>query len=254
MRTTSIIIFSAVFLCCSGITLGQQKKPQSSAKTNLKKEDDAVWVAPPPFYKIGDVCEVCKVSEGTSESEGLRAAELNGKLCFINTQNQLIIPPLYDYDPEKHGKYTRFKNGVCTVKKRNLVGLIDYYNNEIAPFIYKDVYYSPESVHPYFHVTSSAGQGILDEFGIQILPCNYQSIQEVSLGWLNIEYFIVKKNDKVGVVDRKNQVIVDLEYDNVTWEGSKGLFIVEKSDKQGFIKPDSNLKLPPTYLDFGQKC
>jgi hypothetical protein len=221
----------------------ERKKPKVGEKPTTNH--DADMTVAPPFdsnYKIGDVCSQCEVADGTREYQGLRAAELKGKLCFINTQNKLVIPPMYDYEVSSFGKYARFEDGFCQVKKGGFVGMIDLYNNVIIPFEYKNCVYNPSSRH--IIVTSDTGTGLFDEFGRQLIPCIYQELQNIS-GYN--EYFQAKKGGKFGIVTIDNKILLPFEHDKIQWLPERNVFLVNKNDKYGMANLQGKVEITAEY-------
>ena len=61
------------------------------------------------------------------------------------------------------------------------------------------------------------------------------------------DYFVVKKDGKVGVISYKNEVVVPFEYDAITgWNRYFAVYIV-KDGKKGYLDFRSNFKIEPIY-------
>ena len=69
---------------------------------------------------------------GTNFSDGLAAVGRNGKMGYINAQNEVIIP--FEYDTALSAS-----DGICPVAKSGRYGLIDYSGNVVLPLEYDDI-------------------------------------------------------------------------------------------------------------------
>ena len=85
-----------------------------------------------------------------------------------------------------------------------------------------------------------------------IIPFEYQSINQT---WYNnfsgIDTFIVQKNDKLGTIDFKNNVVIPIEYDGISgWvEWGPEAHYVKKDGKYGLLAHNGNLLIPVIYDD-----
>lgn len=168
-----------------------------------------------------------------NEYEGLRAAEREGKLCFVDAKKNLIIPAIYDYS-EYEARYAAFRNGVCTLKKGGLYGLIDKYNNEIIPFLYSRV--DQSNTNGYVVILDNR-YGFYDSFGNQTIPNIYESITPVYYSETNM--LIAKRYGKVGVIDLYGNVILPFNYDKIErYVQSEKAFIVSQGGLEKLIRTD----------------
>lgn len=164
-------------------------------------------------------------------SEGLAAVRYNFKWGFIDKTGEIIIPFLYQ-ENETWMNF-EFKNGLACMRKNGKWGFIDKLGNEKIRFIYDDVSCFNEFGFALIKVNSE--RNYIDKDG-RFLISNKYSIEEpylLSTNWEN--RFIVKSNDKFGVVDENGRVIVNCNFDNI-WIASNKLIFVEQNGKAlGYI-------------------
>lgn len=185
-----------------------------------------------------------------SFGNGLTMARKNGKIGFINQQNELVIPRIYDnYD----GSY-EFENGFCTILKDNQSGVIDTHGNVVIPFAYdedsimlwtknrwiifdngkflvlskgaqivvpEDRYDLITLMHDYdtgafsqelARVGKDGLYGFIDEDGNEVIPLIYTESSAIEYGVIP-----VKKDGYYGVIDKNGHVIIPFKYpDSIT--------------------------------------
>lgn len=109
-------------------------------------------------------------------SEGMAAVVLNGKLGFINTKDEVVLPFTYYYKSGAENAIDfLFKDGLCTA------------------------------------IDSKGKHGIINKKGEWALSPVYDYINNPVIG-----YRIVKTNNKYGIIDNKLNLILPTEYDNIT--------------------------------------
>ena len=70
--------------------------------------------------------------------------------------------------------------------------------------------------------------GILNSKGKEIISCCYDSCKVITP-----DYAIVKQNGRFGVINKKNELIVPIEYTHITQEVLNGYFIVSNKSESG---------------------
>lgn len=164
-------------------------------------------------------------------SEGLAAVRYNFKWGFINKTGEIIIPFLYQ-ENETWMNF-EFKNGLACMRKNGKWGFIDKLGNEKIRFIYDEVSCFNEFGFALIKINSE--RNYIDKDG-RLLISNKYSIVEPhvhSTDWEN--RFIVKSNEKFGVVDENGRIIVNCNFDNI-WIVSNKLIFVEQGGKAlGYI-------------------
>lgn len=119
-------------------------------------------------------------------SEGLAAVMQNGKIGFINSRNEIVLPFKYDY---------AYRDGMPT----------DY--------VFHDGYCT---------MTNANGEcGLIDETGEWVINAQYDHIGPSHDG----KYRIVKDGDHYGLLNEKLEFIFPVEYDRIEYSDEKGLFL-----------------------------
>lgn len=126
-------------------------------------------------------------------SEGLAAVVRDGKIGFINSRNEEIIPFEYCFT-EQDGTTIDylFRNGLCPM-------------------------------------TNSAGDcGLIDKSGKWVLEAKYDRICSLHEN----RYRVVKDGEKYGLLDENLQFIFPIEYDNIEYASDgKGVFLTKNGYK-----------------------
>lgn len=174
--------------------------------------------------------------------DGLAAVKKNGKVGFINQQNEVELPFIY-------ANADHFENGFASATltgNDQEWGVIDKTGKTILPFEY--AYISrvmPNKLGWYFRVTKDDQEMMLDKQGKIVFP-KYDSIGFFADGLVN-----VKKGEKWGFVTAKNEPKIDFMYDDATGFFG-GLALVQKGDKYGFINPQGEVVIPLIYDKINQ--
>ncbi|MEL6133304.1 MAG: WG repeat-containing protein, partial [Bacteroidota bacterium] len=98
----------------------------------------------------------------------------------------------------------------------------------------------------YFSVAKDSKQsllGVIDLRGKQILPFTYAKIEVHS--YKEDAYFHVRKDNRWGMVDGQNQVLIPIEYNRVSGYGA--FRMVTSNGKMGLYDLKGNMTLPLTY-------
>ncbi len=193
------------------------------------------------------------------------AAVCNSKWGYINTSGEEIISCQYD------GYYAHdFSEGAVCVSKNEKRGFIDRFGNVIIPFEHK--YYEIEDkfssgllcfnqkkrkgflnkenkivfTHDYdwaetfkcgiSRVRKNGYDGIIDTNGKLIMPFDYNTIGDISLGGtlmtLNYDVFPVELNKKHGIITNDNKVVVNCKYDSLNFSKYKDTGLIGVWDYQ----------------------
>lgn len=119
-------------------------------------------------------------------SEGVAAVMKNGKIGFINSRNETVLPFKYDY---------AYRNGMP----------IDYLFH-----------------CGYCTMTNANGAcGLIDKTGQWVIDAKYDCIWPPHEG----KYRIVKDGDKYGLLNEKLEFIFPIEYDYIEYSGEKGVLL-----------------------------
>ena len=171
-------------------------------------------------------------------------AELNDNNAgYINTKNEWVIPPTYQYA-------FAFRQGVARVKKGrnymyiNLKGepvIQDFDNYVIQDF---DNYVIEPSDNTYI-------VGVRKECKYMVYDLNGNLLDTYDgfiNNWSGNAIFGVKKGGKWGYIDGYGKVIVPFEYEEVN-NFSEGLASVRKDGKWGYINPKNEIVIPIEFTN-----
>lgn len=133
---------------------------------------------------------------------GLMKVMKNGKIGFVDENNQIVIPIIYDH-------VNQVLKEMIVVKKGELWGVIDIHNNILIPFEYN---YLSSFYEGLAFFTKDKG---LKKIGY-INSSNQIVIQpELEFHWYgNFKngMAVAKKNEKFGFIDKKGKFIIPNEY------------------------------------------
>lgn len=181
--------------------------------------------------KTGKILTQCKFSYLHKMSDQLYKVKLNGKFGIINYSGEIIIPCQYNYigNISDNGTIQVFKNerhkgvintegkeiipckyslinedsGFYRVYQNNKWGLLDYHGNTVIPCIYSII--SKDS--GFFRVRQNNKWGLLDYHGNIVIPPIYEVLSHIGL-----DLFKAQKNNQIGIINSKNQILVDFKY------------------------------------------
>lgn len=132
----------------------------------------------------------------------------NYKYGVINRKGEEIIPCMYDKI-----KYNSIDNFIAI--KNNKYFLININNESYTGLFYDKIYKSSEGICLVFNSNNkkykSTGYGYISEYGLEIIPCSYESAGPFSCGLAAVSI-----NKKYGYINRYNEVIVPFLYDKVS--------------------------------------
>jgi hypothetical protein len=212
---------------------------------------------------------------------GLRSVDKDGKVGFIDKNNKLVIPLMYDgtygfnstykiagVSKNKRRGYINLKNEVVIplehdyIKKVNSTGLVIVQNNEkYGLYNYKGVLVqkiefdllkkSKEKGLVYFEIDGKSGY--LDKTGKMPASTNKNVTSKTGYDQTYKEvngYRKVKKAGKIGFIDKSGKVIIPLEYDGaLNFNQKHKLFGVIKNKKAGFVN-EKNVAVVPLKYDW----
>lgn len=183
--------------------------------------------------KKGDILNLGKYRYIGDFSEGLIAVRKNDKWGFIDTSGNLVIPIIYEMA-------FSFKEGLAPVRLNKKWNYIDKEGNTVIETNYHYAFNFKNGFAP----VQKGGWGIIDKSGNVVIPISYQFVLH--------EYddlFCVKKNDKYGFVNAKNETIIGFEYDKVGNKFHEGLACVQKGDYYGYINKTGETVIPFIYKE-----
>ena len=171
-------------------------------------------------------------------------AELNDNNAgYINTKNEWVIPPTYQYA-------FAFQQGVARVKKgRNYM----YINLKGEPVIQDFDNYVIQNFDNYVIEPSDNTYivGVRKECKYMVYDLNGNLLDTYDgfiNNWSGNAIFGVKKGGKWGYIDGYGKVIVPFEYEEVN-NFSEGLASVRKDGKWGYINPKNEIVIPIEFTN-----
>lgn len=140
-------------------------------------------------------------------SEGLAAVMKDGKIGFINANNEVVIPFQYDYyNRTKPWSGYIFHNGYCIMaNKDGKMGLIDMTGKWIVEPTYDEICKSKEK--GYRIVVKDGKYGVLDSFCNIIYPVEYNSVNILPSG------IILAKEGKKWQIDFEGNIVQPFMFD-----------------------------------------
>ena len=143
-------------------------------------------------------------------SEGLAAVMKDGKIGFINAENEVVIPFQFDYS-DKCRMWDfgyLFHDGYCIMtNKDGDLGLIDTTGKWVVEPAYDEIWAPHKS--GYRIIVDNSKHGVLDSIGNIIFPAEYGYVDVLS------DSFILTKGGKKWQVDFEGNVIRPFLYDSV---------------------------------------
>ena len=155
--------------------------------------------------------------------EGMLLVKQNGKYGIININGKVVIKPEYDnitvdnyYNVNTGYQKTGFI--VCNIKEEGYrYGYIDYRGKKILDTIYTEIerVTDIEDDKDIYIVAYKDGQAGLLKNKKLILDYEYEDI----IYYAYNDVFIVQRNGKQGITDRKGNIKIDTKYTNISFGG-----------------------------------
>jgi len=151
---------------------------------------------------------------------GFMRVRNNGKAGIVNDNGEIVIPIEYD-------NVLDYKNGMFTAEKNNKWGIIDSENKIVIPFEYKRIRHFEDNLA----LITNKGTGYINKKQkIVIEPQNSFNLS----GDFHNGLALVKKDKKFGFINKENEVVIPIIYDNaLPFKGKKT--IVQKDGISFFI-------------------
>jgi hypothetical protein len=263
MKKTYLIIFC--FLIANiGIAIAQTKE---TATTNLKQvlipfEDDSTYLFGYKDSISNKVTIAPKYLKVLPFSEGMAAVYVGGtrkfdeyddeeyisggKWGYINTLGTLVIPAKYDFASvfDNHSAIVSIdirKDSSIITKYRviNTKGIVTVpIQYDELGFACNNLFYASN-----FNKEGILIEGVIDNAGLIKIPVKYQSVL------LYDGLAVVKENDKEGLVNLNNQIVIPIENKNVFYHKEDNFFWVIVTDNSSYYYHKSGVKFD-TKTDF----
>jgi len=202
----------------------------------------------------------------------------NKKVGLVDLNNNEIIPTNY------YHIYPRKNNRFILLSPEKKAGVIDNKGNIIISNKFK--YIGDLHLADDFYLVRDENnlEGIFDFEGIEILPVEYifynndmaiifgaKGKQAYLFDLNNLDntitldkeielvftvrhysggeqfYQIIKKNNKYGIINFKNEIVIPLLYEEIKSTNRWDYFFIKKNDKYGIIKIDGEIVVEPIY-------
>lgn len=163
--------------------------------------------------------------------EGLAVVKSNGKYGFIDKTGKEVISLKYD-------EVENFREGLAKVVLNKKIGYISKIERIVIPIKY-DYAYREEGI-----IRGRIGK---KSYIMTLKGKEYEYKGEVDYWTLQILYYKVGYNNKVGLIDIKGNEIVSIEYDYIGGFYDAGVIIVKKNNKYGAIDREGKEVIPLKY-------
>lgn len=174
-----------------------------------------------------------KYSSEYSFNEGMARAYGIGKIGFINTLGELVIP--YEYDFARG-----FSDGLVLVQNsKGMYGYIDKTGKTVIPFKYKSGGDYTEGLMP---VQNTKGKwGYMDHKGKTVIPFQYENAYGFSEGLA----IVFNASGKIGFINKKGNLVIGYQKYTRAFDFKEGIALVgigtNSDGKFGYIDRKGNL-------------
>lgn len=194
--------------------------------------------------KIGESFEPIYNDFSTNNPE-ISFKNLKGKYGVVDWQGNEKIPFVYDEVLD----FKKSKNSIA--KKNGKFGVINFQNKEIFPFIYDEINEldEVENLENTFILSNKTEDKVVNINGKTLLY-GYRMIHPI---FYDHSKFIVKKNNKFGIVDLHNKILLPISYDEISdWVeyGPENRHIVKRNGKYGMVEYNTFKEKIPAIYDF----
>jgi hypothetical protein len=172
----------------------------------LNKKGEIVNSDKTSNYEYIDNCN-CNEYNSSSYKDYRRVKNKNGKWGFVDSNWNEVLPFIYD-------SVTHFKIDYCAVKLKGVIGIID----RSGKFLPTNATAIGEFRENGFAVFKNNGKvGIINVFGEIVIPANYAEIDHFYQYGTEKgkEKFSVKINNKYGLIDINEKLIIQPIFDNL---------------------------------------
>lgn len=168
------------------------------------------------------------------------------KYGLVNEKDETIIPIEYDYIG-----MSETPTGIFAAEKETSKGMIDINNNVVIPFEYRYIIPEEDgmfTIHKKIEINglrSRLVSGIVDSNGKILIPCEdkYLIMQYINKNLI----IVLKEKGKYVLLNYKNEKLSDI-YDEIQEDDNDAnLFLVKKDNKLGFINRQGKVAIPLKY-------
>lgn len=194
--------------------------------------------------KIGESYEPI-YNNFSTDNPGISFKNLKGKYGVVDWKGNEKIPFVYDEALD----FKRSKNSIA--KKNGKFGVVNYQNKEIFPFIYDKINEldEVENIENTYILSNKTEDKLLNINGEALLSV-YRMIHPI---FYDHSKFIIKKNNKFGIVDLQNKILLPIVFDEISdWVeyGPENRHIVKRNGKYGMVEYNTFKEKIPAIYDF----
>lgn len=182
----------------------------------------------------------------------------DGKYGLISMDGKEITDPVYD-----DISAVNYKEGMLLVEQDGKVGVININGVQVIKVEYDSItvdnYYNVDTKYERTgFIVCKRGEngyryGYIDYQGDIILDAEYTELARVTeMEEDNAIYLIAYKDGQAGLL-RNKKIILNHEYENITYNSYNDVFVIQRNGKQGIADRDGNIKIDTKYtnLTFG---
>jgi hypothetical protein len=162
----------------------------------------------------------------------------NNKKGFINRQFKEVIKPEYQQIEDK-GRF-------FTVQQNDKYGFVNPEGKKITEPLFDE---KGDFYGAFIILSKNQKKGVLKIDGTEIIPFIYDDIKPSYRVTENAPWtFIVTLNEKKGIINDKNKIIIPLEYEIIDLQGSySDEFMVQNKGLKGIVSISNTVNIPPLY-------
>ncbi len=209
-KILSILIITVISSSCTG--------PLYITKENIElyriiENGKVGYIDQKGKIRIEPLYELCTDKYGDPgctldfDSESFAIIKRNGQYGLINWKGEVVLPPQFD-------ELIHEAESLYIAKKDNKYGIINSSGDTIVPFIFNTEYYlDPYKIFPSrvkYHST------IYNPMNDSLTLINYDDIAP----FLGGEYAEVKKNNKIGLINNRLELVLDTIYQELGYLSS----------------------------------
>lgn len=182
----------------------------------------------------------------------------DGKYGLLNIDGKELTKPIYD-----EISAISYKEGMLLVKQDEKCGVVNMNGKTVIPVEYESIttdnYYNETTLYQTtgFIVSKKSDEGYrygyIDYKGHVIVKTEYTQIDRITeiQDDTNV-YLVAFKDGQAGLLKNK-KVILNHEYEDITYNAYNDVFIIKRNGKQGIVDKNGNVKIQPEYesIEFG---
>lgn len=178
----------------------------------------------------------------------------DGKYGLISMDGKEITDPIYD-----DISAVNYKEGMLLVEQDGKVGVINMNGVQVIKTEYDSItvdnYYSIDTKYQRTgFIVCKRGEngyryGYIDYQGDVILEAEYTELARVTeMEDDDAIYIIAYKDGQAGLL-RNKKIILNHEYENITYNSYNDVFVIQRNGKQGIADRDGNIKIDTKYTN-----